>query len=288
MRCSHRGELWPLPGPHAAYGRRIVGPAGPTRRRSAGTGPGPRSLSPCGSGAPRPRWAHSAHTLSGVRACSGAAPAVAAASRPPPLFAHSASPVAPLRCAGPLRRGPPGPRFAAPVRRLAPALASLGCRGRAPRRGPPAPPLGPCAPLRGSAGARWPRCAWGRPPLRCGLPVRSPFLRSGLPAALRVAPPGPPRRVRFAASGPVASAPGACAALRAACSGLRPPGLLCSRGLPRCAITSGGGCQDQASGPCGAVLDRPRLRRCGVDKPPQGGLSPPCRAAIFSKVEVIL
>lgn len=180
---------------------------------------------------------------------------LAAASRPPPLFAHSASALAPglCPCARPLRRGPPGPRFAAPVRRIAPALASLGCRGRPSAR----PPGSLARPLCGLASLRPPRALAGPAALGVGLPslrasfasLRSPLLRVGLPAALRVAPPGPPCAARFAASGPGASAPGACAALRAACFGLRPPGLLCSPRLRGCAGISVPGCQVQASGP---------------------------------------
>ena len=178
---------------------------------------------------------------------------LAAASRPPPLFAHSASAIAP----GPLPR-----RASAPARPARPPLRGPGpahsARPRFARL--PGPALGASPRLPRSALVRRcapPRALAGPAALGVGLPslrassasLRSPLLRVGLPAALRVAPPGPPCAARFAASGPGASAPGACAALRAACFGLRPPGLLCSPRLRGCAGISVPGCQVQASGP---------------------------------------
>lgn len=160
-------------------GRRIVGPAGPTRRKCAGAGPGPGPPAKC-RGATRPRWALSAHTLSGMRACSGAARSSLPRLRRGPLrFLRTPRPLlrrGPCPCARPLRRGPPGPG--------------------GPRRSPPAPSLGPCAALRASAGARWPRCAWGRPPFAAGaLRFASVALASCRPprCASR-GPAGPPPR----------------------------------------------------------------------------------------------
>lgn len=123
------------------------------------TAAGARAGSRGHKGPTLPAWALAstrAQTLCGVR------PFGRPAGRP--LFAHSASPPAPLRCAGPLRRGPPA--AASRPRSGSRALASLA--GAGPRAFPPALPLGPCAPLRGSAGSRCPRCAWGRPPPAAG------------------------------------------------------------------------------------------------------------------------
>ena len=84
------------------------------------------------------------------------------------------------------------------------------------------------APLRGSAGARCPRCAWARLPRRGGLPP----LCSGRPSLCSASPlrfawarrvPPPPSASRLRARG--APAPGACAALRAACSASGPRGF---------------------------------------------------------------
>ena len=155
----------------------------------------------------------------------------------------------PLRGAAPARRA--RRRFAAPVRRFAPSLRCAPVAWAAPRASPPALPLGPCAPLCGSAGARWPRCAWA-PPLcaagflrcapvalasrrarRCASrgPAGSPLARPrGLRASglrLRRFAPGAPRRRAsaprlrrpLAASGTAAPAPGPLLRARA-CAGL--------------------------------------------------------------------
>ena len=107
---------------------------------------------------------------------------------PGPLCALHGPCCAPFRCAGPFRRARPpplrGPGPALCARRFAPP-------GPPPGPGPPALALGPCARLRRSVGARWPRFAPGSASLRCGLPNRSPLLRFGLPSgSTRV-----PRRV---------------------------------------------------------------------------------------------
>lgn len=149
------------------------------------------------------------------------------------LFALSASPAAPGPL--PLRGSAPGRaarcRFAGPVRRSAPS-GLFGPRRARPSAVPPRlPRSGSCAALRASAASRWPRCASALPSLRCGLPVRSPLLRlvlgSGASRVPRRVPPSPPAsRLR----GRLAPAPGACAALRAACLGASGP-----RGLLGCA-----------------------------------------------------
>lgn len=141
MRCSHRAAQ-PLR-------RGVVAPAGATRRLWAANcrpcradtaqkrrnGAGPR---PPIRGATRPRWAHSAHTLSGVRACSGAArPSLPL--RGPLRFLRTPRPLlrrlrlrasAPARPARPPLRGP-GPALA-PSLRCAP-VAGAGPRAAAPR-----------------------------------------------------------------------------------------------------------------------------------------------------------
>lgn len=239
MRCSHR----------AAHLLR------------QGSGPGPLSPRHRASGAPLPRRAY-AQTQAVVRAWAPLGPFLPA-SRPPLRRG-------PCPCARPLRGGAPGPRFAGPLRRLAPALASLGWRARPsglPPRLPRSARVRRCAAPWALAGP----AALGLPSLRCGLPVRSALLRLGLPLALRVAPPGPPLgppASRLRGRGPPPR--GACAALRAACFGLRPPGaFLCSARLRACAITSGGGCQDHSQRPASrADLDRSRLRRCVIAKNP--------------------
>lgn len=195
-------------------------PEGPTRRRMRRRRAGaPVPL----RGAPRPaRGASAPHSQRCAGLLRGRASG-AAASRPPPLFAHSASalapgPPAPARVRSGAARPAPASRPRSGARR--PSSASLRPPGPGPGGGPPALPLGRlCAAsrLRGRSLA----------PLRLGsasavlrassAALRSPLLRSASP--LRFAWPRrvPPPPVRFAASGPVASAPGACAALRAAC-----------------------------------------------------------------------
>lgn len=149
---------------------------------------------------------------------------------------------------GPLPRGPcPG---AAPLRRGAPAPV------RRPG-GPPAVPLGPCAPLRGSAGARsGPLRSWvALVPLRGSLSVALRSV-SGSPLRSAVRRGAPPPSCAARGSGP-----GACAALRAAPGGLRPRGPLRARacaGLP-----SGGGLPGARAAP------GPRLGGCPCAPPPR-------------------
>jgi hypothetical protein len=130
-----------------------------------------------------------------------------------PFSASLRSPLAP----GPLPlRGSRGglrarARFAAPVRRLAPC-GLRPCRRRA--RGVPPGSLArvrAASFLRPSRPARWPRLAWPSHPLRCGLPVRSPFLCSGSAVASAWPRRVPPSRA-LRASGPGCSRPGAAAA----------------------------------------------------------------------------
>jgi len=221
---------------------------GAAQKSHCGRGRGPGPWPPL-RGASRPAWADgTAQTLSGMRARAGAArsslrpsgalPAALCALRAPRLRRG------PCPCAGSLRRGAPG--AAARARSVArlPPCAALRSPGPPLGPSPPALSLGPCAPLRGSAGARWPRCAWVRAALGCGLPA----LRSGRPCSAspsplrfawpRRAPPGPPAsRLR----GRLPPAPGACAALRAACSASGPRGFgaplaRCSRGPARAAL----------------------------------------------------
>ncbi len=257
MRCSHRAggvvtpagatrRLW------AANCRPCRADTAQKRRNGAGSRPPIR-------GATRPRWAHSAHTLSG---CARLGPFGA-------LFARFASALAPGPL--PLRASASGRRARPPLRGPGPALApSLRSPGPALGPSPPAPPLGPCAPLRGSVGARWPRCAWValaalRPPCLVGLASSR-----ASPCASRVPRRGPPlaRPLRgFGAGGLRPGGPARPFGPLVLASG--PPGLLCSRGLPRCAITSGGGLSRSSERPAlRADLDRSRLRRCGFNRNP--------------------
>ena len=183
-----------------------------------GPGSGPAPSQPVGlRGAPGPggrgprRCSRRLPPGCGVRARSGAArpslPPLCGGS--PALFAHSASPLAPgplpLRGAAPARRaralspppaGPPG------------SLARPLC-GASRLRGRSLAPSGSRAALRSAAGS----------------PIR------GRPCSLRASrapargPAGPPRRSPFGLRGAAPSAPGACAALRAACSASGPRGF---------------------------------------------------------------
>ena len=247
-----------------------MAPAGATRRLWAANcrpcradtaqkrrnGAGPR---PPIRGATRPRWAHSAHTLSGVRACSGAArpslprlrarlPSAFCALRVPPCAA-SLRGSAPARPARPPLRGP-GP---APSAR--PRFARLPGPGPAPC--PPALPLGPCAPLRGSAGARWPRCAWGRlrfaaPSLfgrACFVsasPLRFAWPRRGLPgaSASRLRARWPPPRGPARPFGPLVLASG--------------PRGFCARAAGRAALSPpAGAVKIKQAAPAGPILTAP-------------------------------
>ena len=139
----------------------------------------------------------------------------------------------PLRSSAPARRA--RRRFAGPFRRFAPSgLSALP--GPAPRGFPPGSPArGPArGPFPASVPARCRRCpglalAALRAPCSVALaPSRARPL--GFASARRVPPAPSAARLR----GRLAPAPGACAALRAACLGLRPPGLcLRARACPR-------------------------------------------------------
>lgn len=175
------GELSALPGRHGADA--------PERGRV----PAPRQNA-AGPPVPGGRVAPTPSAVCGP-ASGPLVPRCRACGRGPLRFLRTTRPLlrrGPCPCARPLRRGPPGPRFAAPVRRMRPpSLRSVA--GAGPRRVPPALSLGPCAPLRGSAGTRWPRCAWGRPPFAAG------FLRCAAVALALCRPP------RCASRGPAGS-----------------------------------------------------------------------------------
>lgn len=202
-----------------------VGAERPHPQRCAGLLRGRSSLAAAPAGA-----APSAFCALRVRSCAGApAPARvrSGAARPAPASRPRSG-----ACALPRFARSPGPALGASPRLSRSALVR--------RFAPPRALAGPAA------------LGVGLPSLRASsASLRSPLLRVGLPAALRVAPPGPPCAARFAASGPVASAPGACAALWAACFGLRPPGLLCSPRLRGCAVPPWRA----------AILDRVRTNR---------------------------
>lgn len=145
-----------------------------------------------------------------------------------PPFLRTSRPAAPgplpLRSAASARRA--RRRFAGPFRRFAPSgLSALP--GPAPRGFPPGSPArGPArGPFPASVPARCRRCpglalAARRAP--CSVALASSRARPlGFASARRVPPAPSAARLR----GRLAPAPGACAALRAACLGLRPPGL---------------------------------------------------------------
>ena len=138
-------------------------------------------------------------------------------------------------CGPPLRRGP-FPR-AGPAAACAPAPASrlrsgrFGPRFARRRRARGVPPGSPARGraasfLRPSRPARWPRLAWPSHPLRCGLPVRSPFLCSGPSVASAWPRRVPPSRA-LRASGPGRSRPGAVPGFRPAFLP-PPPGVGCA------------------------------------------------------------
>ena len=196
-----------------------------------------------------------------LRACPGAASFLAAPlrRRSPGLFAHSASPVAPgplpLRGSAPARRARPPLRGPGP----APSARACACRGRAPRLPPRLSRSAACAPLRGSAGTRWPRCALGAALLRCGLPPRCfgrPCCARPCPCASR-GPAGSPPARPFGLRARRAPAPGALAARGAAFCGPGPRGFLAgcarllARACPRCAGARLGCCAS-----CAAVVGR--------------------------------
>lgn len=221
---------------------RVPGPLGPTRTaRFLGLLKSPR----------KQKWY--------ARLARGRSSLAPAFGGPPVLFAHSASPLAPgplpLRGAAPARRA--RRRFAAPVRRLAPALASLGCRGRPPGQPPgslarPACGLAPSlalagpaalgAALRSAAGFRWSPLLTACGPLRFAWPRRGPPGPSPSGLRGRSAPaPGPVRPF-----GPLfpALAPGPFCA-RPACRAA----LSVVLGAFRLSVCSGGGGFSPASPP---------------------------------------
>lgn len=202
---------------------------------------------------------------------------------PPPFAAAFCAlrvlpPRGPCPGARPLRRGAPGPRFAAPVRRFRPRCARRGRpSGAAPRL---------------SRSARVRRCAapWalaGPAALGLALAALRPPCSVGLassrasPCASRVPRRVPPAPARFAASGPVASRPGACAALWAACSGLRPRGFGCAPAPARACWVRSPWLRwwSGASPPRPSRPRRPRWGLRGCAWPPAWGLPPPALRA---------
>lgn len=240
--------------------------------RARGPGLGPAAARGSARAAPCP-VAPTAHKRS-ARLVGGRSSLAPPCGGPPPFLPAPRGRLrrGPCPCAAVLRGGAPAPRFAAPVRRMAPSLRlRSGRRGRAPAAAPPALPLGPCAPLRGSAGARCPRCAWARLPRRGGLPPPCsgrPSLCSASPlrfAWARRVPP-PPSASRLRARG--APAPGACAALAGRLFRLRPPGLWRAAGaLLACACAR-----------CAARCLRRRWWSVGSPLPPPPPLPPPLGA----------
>lgn len=160
---------------------------------------------------------------------------------------RAARPSLPLR--GSLRSFCP---LRVPFRAGAPAPAPVPSGAGRPRPVPPPTPRPPgsfARPLVCPFGA--PRAlagpaALGSPSARCGLPVRSPLLCSVLALALRGFPAGSPRGLAPSGLRGVPSsalrpprrrapAPGACAGLRPASGGLRPPGLFAGARRPAAA-----------------------------------------------------
>ena len=136
------------------------------------SGPGPGGLWP----PPVAAWALAstrAHTRYCVRRCGrGLRPSALSARFLRRARAALAAGPLPLRASGPARAA--RPRFAAPVRRLAPSALFGPRRGRASPCRPPfsrAPPFAASF-LRPSSGRRWPRLPSGPPALCCGLPPR--------------------------------------------------------------------------------------------------------------------
>lgn len=310
IRCAHTLRLWAFrptrPGPkgpctqgasqqHTRAGA-VVEPlrccgVGAAQKSHCGRGRGPGPWPPL-RGASRPAWADgTAQTLSGMRARAGAArsslrpfgalPAALCALRAPRLRRG------PCPCAGSLRRGAPGAAARARFVARLPPCAALRSPGPPLGPSPPALSLGPCAPLRGSAGARWPRCAWVRAALGCGLPA----LRSGRPCSAspsplrfawpRRAPPGPPAsRLR----GRLPPAPGALRGPSGRLFRLRPPGLWRAAGAllacpgARCALSRLSGRSVVRASPLLPPRPcRPRWGLPGSAWPPAWGLPPPSR-----------
>ena len=203
----------------------------PARLRSLGGLRPPAASLRC-AGSRRPPWgsgsgpgaAAGPHPPRSLRSLRSLRTAVCALGPLGPFSASLRSPAAP----GPLPlRGSRGglrarARFAARVRRSAPSL-------RSPSPGPRgAPRLSRSGVVRpsGSAPARWPRLPLPPHPLRCGLPVRSPFLCSGSAACSAWPRRVPPSRA-LRASGPGCSRPGAVPGCRPAFLP-PPPGVGCA------------------------------------------------------------
>lgn len=243
-------------------------PEGPTRRRMRRRRAGaPVPL----RGAPRPaRGASAPHSQRCAGLLRGRASG-AAASRPPPLFAHSASalapgPPAPARVRSGAARPAPASRPRSGARR--PSSASLRPPGPGPGGGPPALPLGrlcaasrlrgrSLAPLRlGSASAvlRASSAALRSPLLRSASPLRFAWPRRvpPPPSASRLRARWPPLRGPARPFGPLVVPP--------APSALRAVGPLLARACARCAAVV------RAAAPVSALLGfaaAPRsLARC--------------------------
>lgn len=257
LRPPLRGSPWGAAAPAAAP------PCGAAAPHPEGRGPGPAALL-LGPGRTRP-----------ARGCAHACPEPSSVCAPGPawrraLFAHSASPAAPgplpLRGSAPARRA--RRRFAAPVRRLAPSLASLGRRGRPPG---PAPRLLRSGRVRRFA-APWPlagpatlrrgiRCAAGS--RRCALVALAP-LRLAL--ALRGFPAGSPLGPSAcAASGAVGSWPrGLRGPLGPLVSAFGPGAFGCAPAPARaCGALSGGAVIVAGFSPASPPPLRPPLGACG-------------------------
>ena len=196
--------------------------------------PHPGRMGPCFVAGPYP-----------LRCAALSPPAAAVGSflrTPGPLLRRG-----PFPCAGPLRRGPPGPASRPRFARSAPRAFSA-LPGSGPGPFPPALPLGRlCAavaaprPLAGPVCLRARPCCgaaflFGRPsfarpwPLCSAWPRRvPPWPAACWPSSL--GPASPPRGF-----GPGASRPGACARLRRALVASGPRAAACGR------VTSGGGC----------------------------------------------
>ena len=165
----------------------------------------------------------------------------------------------------------PRPRFAAPVRLMAPSSLSL-LAGAGPLPFPPAPSLGPCAPLCGSVAARClpcalasPRCAAGS---LCGRPgcARGRLCASGWLA-------GSPLGRPLCGFGPGASSPGGCGRFAPAFLS-RPRALFVLGCFAPCALPPVGGVL-----PCAPPVPAAPAGGSGDAQGPTGGPAGP-RAAL--------